>query len=887
MNFLILNGTNSNTIPGLIISSLPPITKPEMRVAIDEIDGKDGDQITKLGYSAYDKEIEIGLSYNYDVNQVLAFFNTEGIVTFSNEPDKYYRYTIVDQIDLEKLIRFKTAKVTMHVQPFKYELTEEEKKITATETSFEGTNIQITGSEFGGLITDQKHKGQTSQYTTTGKNKLAIKQLTTQTINGVTFTPHYTGNKLDYVNANGTATATAGYFLDNADVDNVSTYTNELPGGTYILDDFSGSSSVNTAIFFRYKTSGSTFTTINSVDNSRKLTMTGTFKYTSYIRINSGTTVNNMKFYPQLETGSTQTTYEPFTDGPAPNPSYPQQVKVVTGSNTIKIYNKNLIENETFVQGSAGESTGTKRISLRNIKLKANTTYTLSSNLDFSIFNMALATSTNQFPTPSFIYDSGWRTANFSFTTGNEDVYANIVVKKIGELVIAPSDVASYHFQIEKGTTATSYVKHYEQEYELNLGKNLFNKDDAQIIHAWFLKTSTAISITSGNDTIVYIPCRPNTTYTASKIQEPNQSKNTLVLGTTTTQPTNNTPLNVKEGQQGGTITEVTITTGPNDHYLCAFCYSKADANTYSETEILASLQIEEGSQATNYASYFPPIELVEIGQYRDYIYERNEKWWKRKEIGKIAIDETYNWIRETSSTWVCPRFYCATLPDLGTTVNGTVFNNSLCNMATVGSTSDYTQNENVFLLRRVNNTNRIDCMFDLVSVDDLKNILAEENMLVYYCLITPIEEEITYEPLIEQLNAIKDARLYNGITNIITEGNLPVRFSGKTYTTESTELTIENEGNIYARPKLTLTGIGDISIYLNGSQIFILNLDREAPETIIIDCENMDAFYDGVLKNRKVTGDYSNFKLQPGNNQIAVSGSVAELKVETYSRWL
>ena len=158
-----------------------------------------------------------------------------------------------------------------------------------------------------------KLKGQTSQYTTTGKNLLAIKQLTTQTINGVTFTPHYTGNKLDYVNVNGTATATAGYFLDNADVDNVSTYTNELPSGTYILDDFSGSSSVNIAIFFRYYISGSTFTTINSVENSRKLTMDSTFKYTSYIRINNGTTVSNMKFYPQLETGSTQTTYEPYT----------------------------------------------------------------------------------------------------------------------------------------------------------------------------------------------------------------------------------------------------------------------------------------------------------------------------------------------------------------------------------------------------------------------------------------------------------------------------------------------------------------------------------------------------------------------------------------------
>ena len=108
-NYIILNGVNSNTITGLIISSLPPITKPLMRTNIETIDGKDGDIITKLGYSAYDKEITIGLSYNYNVDDVIKYFNSEGTVIFSNEPTKYYKYTILDQIDFEKLIRFKTA----------------------------------------------------------------------------------------------------------------------------------------------------------------------------------------------------------------------------------------------------------------------------------------------------------------------------------------------------------------------------------------------------------------------------------------------------------------------------------------------------------------------------------------------------------------------------------------------------------------------------------------------------------------------------------------------------------------------------------------------------------------------------------------------------------
>lgn len=120
MNYIILNNKNSNRIKGLIIQELPPITKPMIRVNREEIDGRDGDITTKLGYSAYDKTIQIGLSYDYDVDEIIKYFDSEGIVIFSNEPTKYYKYQIEEQIDFEKLIRFKTASVTMHVQPFKY-----------------------------------------------------------------------------------------------------------------------------------------------------------------------------------------------------------------------------------------------------------------------------------------------------------------------------------------------------------------------------------------------------------------------------------------------------------------------------------------------------------------------------------------------------------------------------------------------------------------------------------------------------------------------------------------------------------------------------------------------------------------------------------------------
>lgn len=141
-NYIILNGVNSNTITGLLISNLPPITKPKQRTQIEEIDGRDGDIVTTLGYSAYDKEIEIGLYGNFDIDDVVEYFNNSGTVTFSNEEDKYYNYQIIGQIDYNRLIRFKKATIKMHVQPFKYSNVEG----TRTFTINSEDNISITNS---------------------------------------------------------------------------------------------------------------------------------------------------------------------------------------------------------------------------------------------------------------------------------------------------------------------------------------------------------------------------------------------------------------------------------------------------------------------------------------------------------------------------------------------------------------------------------------------------------------------------------------------------------------------------------------------------------------------------------------------------------------------
>ena len=168
--YIIINGVSSKNINGLLIQSLPPISKPKIRTSIEEIDGRDGDLVTTLGYAAYDKPITIGLKGDYNVDDVIEYFNTSGKVTFSNELDKYYNFDIYDTIDFNRLIRFKTANIKMHVQPFKYSI--DEPPIIWNNTKGQTiTNISVRNS--GNIYSRPK-------LTITGSNTITVYLANTQ-----------------------------------------------------------------------------------------------------------------------------------------------------------------------------------------------------------------------------------------------------------------------------------------------------------------------------------------------------------------------------------------------------------------------------------------------------------------------------------------------------------------------------------------------------------------------------------------------------------------------------------------------------------------------------------------------------------------------------------
>lgn len=155
MNYIIWNNKDSRDIKGLLISELPPITKPNLRVKETVIDGVDGSIIEELGYESYDKTIVIGLKIGADVDKVIEYFTGNGEIVFSNEPERYYIARIIKNIDFARLLRFRVATVTFRVQPFKYNRVEFAREATADKQSMVVENlgnytakplITITGS---------------------------------------------------------------------------------------------------------------------------------------------------------------------------------------------------------------------------------------------------------------------------------------------------------------------------------------------------------------------------------------------------------------------------------------------------------------------------------------------------------------------------------------------------------------------------------------------------------------------------------------------------------------------------------------------------------------------------------------------------------------------
>ena len=891
-NYVIINGVDSLTINGLAINELPPISKPPMRTLQEEIDGRDGDIITNLGYGSYDKIMTIGLYNGYDIDEIIAFFNGEGTIIFSNEPDKYYNYKIIEQIDYESLIKFRTATVTFHCQPFKYPVEEEPIEVDYDYIEEEGEDLTLEPTD--GSPLSLTLKGNTSQYSTTGKNLLDINSLDNRSnpiqINGSTITFTTTGSwarvqKVITFKANtnytimgwvkGTSGFNAGFLVAGTSYEKYKMSSDGVRKFMYLNFDTNTATQLTAQLYANW--SSSTGETTNVFE--KVMIVEGTY-----------TAEQDYEEY----TGSTPTALTP-----APNPSYPQPINVVTGDNEVNVVGKNLFDKDNpnilhtwFLQNTTVLPTISGSDTIVYIACQPNTTYTCSKISEpTTVKNTCVVGTTSVVPNFGVAINQaiGWQGATATqrtITTTNEDKYLMFFCHTTGGNVSLNDMLDSV--QIEVNNEATTYEPYQSQTYPIYLGvENLLKypyrdttKTENGITFTDIGDGTIKVNGTASANTYFYLTTNNDDTYKKYNGKKLTISgcpsgggNNTYQIGF----HNDNFSIGTADNGNGGTFT------GGDVRYNQA--YIRINSGVTCDNLIFKP-QLELGTKKNSYTPYgTTPIELCKIGDYKDYFYKDNGSWYIHKEIGKAVLDGSESgWTAYNQSSGLYA--YYKKLEDANTNYTNAY---NIYNYFTWASGTGSLKSGEASIggALTAKNGNFLFCVGDTTNkLADFKTWLSTHNTIVYYVLATPTNTIITDTTLISQLDNIQGAMSYKGQTNIMqVPYDKPFIIKARTMEGGSDEAIINNVGNTYAKPTIDIEGNGIINVYLNGNQIFAVNVTDE----VVIDSTNLEAYNPNTsaLENRKVTGNIANLKLNTGTSTLKFSGNLTKATITDYVRYL
>lgn len=614
-NYVIINGVNSNTITGLMINELPPITKPQMRAIQEEIDGRDGDITTNLGYSAYDKTITIGLfGTGYDINNIISFFNGEGTIVFSNEDDKYYNFKILNQIDYVALQKFKSASITFHCQPFKYPLTETPLEIEYSYVSDEGESISLN-TALGEMKVNLL--GNTSQHSTTGKN------LANSSDNTFVFIANDNTTKtLGQVDLVAGTTYYYSYTINNA--------TSSSTRNTPFLQILNGTRQYESAQTNYNATTGRKVWTYNCET-------TGTYDFGYWCHTpNVNLTVSDF-----MISTSSDTTYEPYTNGASPNPDYPQPVNVVSGDNEVVVTGKNLLPltNQDFsigdlhysVNGGVLQATGSRNpeVQRNNNNFKSNFNFTLpAGTYTIKYTDKGTITGTQNFYIMKYSDDSEiqriYATSN-TFTLNEETkVYLGIYSYQL-----SITGTIEYEIMLESGSTATDFEPYQSTSYPVNLPvENLLGLTDGTY-------SDVGITAVVSNGEIVLNGTATANSFVVIDLLESisiGGTNHIVSLNNATAVSDSNTEVRLIDGSN---YENIKLNVANNTRTLNNNrVYTKLQIRTssgVSYNDYVIKPQLEKGTKANSFTPYgTTPIELCKIGTYQDkFIRNSGKQLWQ------------------------------------------------------------------------------------------------------------------------------------------------------------------------------------------------------------------------------------------------------------------
>lgn len=388
-----------------------------------------------------------------------------------------------------------------------------------------GTNVNATSIYVSDVNTDKEHTigidGNTYQETTTGANLMPVVNIT-KTVNGITLTNNENGT----ITLNGTATAQVVYPITNTGNNTLrivpvteNDYKFMLYGDTNVSND-----TYFLQVLFGTETETTKF--FAATDNGATSLHIATDRSIGYgLIIRNGQSFNNHIIKPMGVLSTYTGGFEPYTYGASPNPSYPQNIEVVTGENDIIIEGKNLALNDTPDNPDANyTSAGTGSLAVQYSSEEQGYYTTTSRARNFSkigggTFTLSLKYKERISSSYSILYykidstnvNSPVLLGSFPVPTNTYETYSKTITVDSGydgiRLIFYPR-IYWNDIQLEQGSTATTYEPYVSQTYPVNLGNIELCKIDTykdRIYNSygkWYLEKQIGKATLTGNEPV-------------------------------------------------------------------------------------------------------------------------------------------------------------------------------------------------------------------------------------------------------------------------------------------------------------------------------------------------------------------------------------------------
>lgn len=580
----------------------------------------------------------------------------------------------------------------------------------------------------------------------TSKNRLGYPNFSSVIAGNVTFT----NNKGVYT-ISGTSSAT---YTDNFDVPN---YT--IQEGDYIQynNDFADTHIGFTLILSDGSNYFNSFTSQNRIVSlSNKVGLT--IKKVRF-NFNSGYTFNGT-CSPMIVNSSTSIPFEEYV-GNTYNIDLPVE-------NLFTNTNKESTTGTIYNNGFTLTKSGNRTVRFRLPQTLQAGTYTLS----FELINTNYTGSSNFF----FV--------NIQNGSENTEVLGNLAINKNTSVTFTvPSEFNKFYFflgsssstpdtttitidnvQLEKDSKANSFtpygttpiemckIGNYQDGFGKSDGRNLYKVDDITTTTKNGVTYSVENEVITLNGTVSsgfdidlssYYPLEAGT-YTISC--QVISGSYTGTIGKYVRKPNGSGYTNIIDGSSLTVTRTVTVSESNENSYSALYLIGGTVCNN-----LKVSIQLEKGSSSTEWQPYG-------VG-----------KWYLHKEIGKVVLNGSESWSK-SGTTSIDRFFFNIDLPGKTETISKNTLKCSHFNIINTSASEVGTM-----FVGASNNLSAIFVNYTSYGATTLaqwKTWLENNQPILYHVLGTPTNTEITYQPLIDQLNLLEKAMSKEGETNISQVNN-------------------------------------------------------------------------------------------------------------------